>query len=201
MLHLQRLALLAELGEIGGAQILRRRLGEFGLPLQLLAGQHQVGQRQVRLDAAQRLVEGRTRDAHRLGIGPQRLQEAAERVGPLSADLAGGDESQCQQARARASFEVRSRIGTDGTETIGASVASWCWTRSASPTAGHMARLPGVVAPAPAVPSHPAGCGLFAARYPRESVPPISRPAKRCRQACRAGEPTPAACESCRSRR
>ena len=84
MLGLQRLALLAELGEIGGAQILRRRLGELGLPLQLLAGQDEVGQRQIRLDAAQRLVEGGARDAHRLRLGPQRLQEAAERLGSLA---------------------------------------------------------------------------------------------------------------------
>jgi hypothetical protein len=92
MLGLQRLALIAELGQIGGAHILGRRLGEFGLPLRILAGQVQVGQRQIRLDAAQRLVEGRARDAHRIGLGPQRLQKAAERIGPLRIGLARGDE-------------------------------------------------------------------------------------------------------------
>ena len=62
----QRLALLGEPGEVGRhSRYCGRRLGELGLALHLaLAGQHQVGQRQVGLDAAQGGIERGARDAH-----------------------------------------------------------------------------------------------------------------------------------------
>ena len=99
VLRLQGPALLCQLGEVGGAQILGGRLGELGLPLHVaLAGQHEVGQRQVRLDAAQGRVERGARHAHRLRLGPQRLEEAAEtyRSGPLADPRQEQEDQRCQ---------------------------------------------------------------------------------------------------------
>jgi hypothetical protein len=62
-------------------QILRRRLHEFRL-LRLFLGTSrdgEIGQRIVRLHAAEGGVESRARDAERLGIGPYGLKPAVER--------------------------------------------------------------------------------------------------------------------------
>ena len=65
--------------------IIRRRLHEFRLARRRLfrpARQHQIGQRQVRLEPARRHIECRARDAERLRLRPQRLQPGLEcRVG------------------------------------------------------------------------------------------------------------------------
>jgi len=67
----QRLALVGELGEEGGAQIFRGCPRELGLAFHLgLAGQHQVGQRQVEIDPAQGGIERGARHAHRLRFRP-----------------------------------------------------------------------------------------------------------------------------------
>jgi hypothetical protein len=91
VLGLQGTALIAELGEEGGTQILGRRARELGLALHLrLAGKHEVRQRQVGLDPAQRCIEYGSRDAHRLRLGPQAVEELAEsRVRRLCAGVTG----------------------------------------------------------------------------------------------------------------
>jgi hypothetical protein len=70
VLRLQRLGLIGELGEVAGVQVLRRGLGELGLPLQFLARKHKIRQRQIRLDAPQCRVEGGARYTHRLRLRP-----------------------------------------------------------------------------------------------------------------------------------
>ena len=67
--------------ERGLLQILRGRLHELrlrGLAVRP-AGDHEIGQRQVRLEAARRRIEGRARDAELLRSRPQRLEEPVER--------------------------------------------------------------------------------------------------------------------------
>src|SRR5262245_18296529 len=62
------------------AQILRRCLHEFRLLRLLLrlARNGEVGKRKVRLEAAYSRIEGRARDAERLGVRPYGLKPAVE---------------------------------------------------------------------------------------------------------------------------
>ena len=75
-------ALRGEPRDRGFFQIIRRRLDEFRLARRRPfrpAGQNQIGQRQIGLKPARRLVERRARYAERLRLRPQRLQEGLER--------------------------------------------------------------------------------------------------------------------------
>ena len=97
----RRAMLLGELAPLRGErverallQVLRRRLHELrlrGLPVRP-ARDHEIGQRQIRLEAARRRIEGRARDAELLRVGPEACEEALERrIGrraPASADTA-----------------------------------------------------------------------------------------------------------------
>ena len=77
----ERAALRGEPVERGLLQVLGGRLHEFrlrGLAVRP-AGDHEIGQRQIRLKAARRRIEGRARDAELLRLRPQRLDEPVER--------------------------------------------------------------------------------------------------------------------------
>ena len=87
----KRAALLAEAAEVVGVKILGRRARELRLTFDLLAGQHEIGQRSIGLDALKGAIEGGARNAHALGLGPQLGQEAAiARVGGLGQDRPAG---------------------------------------------------------------------------------------------------------------
>ena len=66
----ERAALLAEAAEVVGVKILGRRARELRLTFDLLAGQQEIGQRSIGLDALKGAIEGGTRNAHALGLGP-----------------------------------------------------------------------------------------------------------------------------------
>ena len=72
MLFGKRAALRGEPVERGLLQVLGGRLHEFGLRGLAVrpAGNHEIGQRKIRLEAARRRIEGRARHAELLRIGP-----------------------------------------------------------------------------------------------------------------------------------
>ncbi len=80
----ERAPLRAEVGEILWVQVLHRRLGELGLPgavVALAPLDDEIGQRKVGGEALESRVEGGARDAERLRIGPQAVEERAEGIG------------------------------------------------------------------------------------------------------------------------
>ena len=84
----RRTILVVEFAAVGGEPVDRgfldvigRRLHEFRLAGGRLfrpAGQHQIGQRVIRLEPARRTIEGRARNTKRLRLRPQRLQPSVE---------------------------------------------------------------------------------------------------------------------------
>src|SRR5262245_9038678 len=80
VLHREFFTARSERLECSLAQILRRRLHEFRLLRLLLrfARNGKIGKRKIRLEAAHSRIEGRARDAERLGVRPYGLKPAVE---------------------------------------------------------------------------------------------------------------------------